>query len=111
MMGEWSLSQYVDDLPGFVPANPRLTFPSWNLRSIYAGMHTDSPENFPLPYPLVPRSQTFGNFTVTVPQVVGGGFSLFELTGVQTGRQLINLMGPTGGDTPARLRVAVVRTN
>jgi hypothetical protein len=111
IQGEWSLAQYVDDLTGFVPANPRLAFPSWNMRSIFAGMNADTSALFNPAFPLVPRAQAFGNFTVTVPLVHGGGFSLFELSGTQTGRQLIQIQGPTGGEPSARLRVAIVRTN
>jgi hypothetical protein len=117
LLAEWSLAQYVDDMPGFVPANARLTFPSWNLRSIYAGMNADfgpptySPPLFTPAFPLVPRAQAFGNFSVNVPHVLGSGFSLFELTGAQTGRQLIQIQGATGGDPSAKLRVAIVRTN
>jgi hypothetical protein len=111
ILGEWSLTQYVDDLPGFVPANPRLTFPSWDLRSIYFGSNADRPDLFPSTYPLIPRTQTFGNFSVTVPLVHGGGFALFELSGPQTGRQLVQLQGANGGDPSAKLRIAIVRTN
>jgi hypothetical protein len=69
------------------------------------------PPLFTPAFPLVPRALTYGAFTMTVPKVLGGGFSLFELSGTQTGRQLIQLQGPTGGDPSARLRVAIVRTN
>jgi hypothetical protein len=117
LLGEWSLAMYVDDLPGFTPLNARLAFPSWNLRSIYGGMHADfgpplyNPPRFNPAYPLVPRTQSFGNFAVTVDKVLGGGFALFELSGTQTGRQLIQLLGPSGGAPSPRFRVAVVRTN
>ena len=111
LLGEWALAQYVDDIPGFSPANPRLTIPSWNLRSIFAGMNADTASHYNPPFPLVPRAQTFGNFTASVAHMPGGGFSVFELSGAQTGRQLIQIQAPTGGDPSPKLRVAIVRTN
>lgn len=111
MQGEWSLAQYVDDLPGFSPVNPHLAFPSWNLRSIFAGMNADSPTQFTVAFPLVPHPVSFGVFAYPVESVTGGGFSLFELSGSQTGRQLIQLQGAGGGDPSQKLRIAVVRIN
>ena len=109
-LGEWSLAMYLDDLPGFTSVNnPRLTFPSWNLRSVFAGLNQDFPGTFNVAYPLVPRNVSFGDFDVTVVRLAGGSFAMFQLTGQQAGRQLIQLLNPNGGDPGSRLRVAIVR--
>lgn len=109
LLGEWSLALYTDDRPAFTPANPRLQFPSWNLRSIYAGLNSDFGHIFNPAFPLVPRAQNYGDFTQTVLRVTRGGFALFELSGAQVGRQFVQLQGLTTPEPGARLRVAVVR--
>ena len=74
ILGEWTLSLYLDDYPGFVSTNPRIGMPSWNYRSIFAGLNTDLPANFPVPYPLVPHPATFGDFSLAVPAVAADRF-------------------------------------
>lgn len=114
ILGEWSLALYLDDYPGFVPANARIRFPSWNLRSIYQGLHNDFCEpasctNFPRDFPLVPRTANYGDFSVTVPSVAGGTFSMFLLTANQSNRQLLQLLGATVAAADPLLRVAIAR--
>jgi hypothetical protein len=113
-LGEWSLSLYLDDYQGFTPSNPRIRFPSWNLRSIYQGLHDDfclpgSCTGYSLSFPLVPRSATYGDFVVTVPTVAGGSFSMFMVNANQTNRQLLQLLGVLAADPDASLRVAIAR--
>ena len=110
ILGEWSLAMYLDDYPGFVSLNnTRLTFPSWNLRAIFAGLNQDFPTTFNVAYPLVPRNVAFGDFNAQVSKVAGGSFAMFQLSGVQTGRQLLQLLSPNGGEPGSKLRVAIVR--
>lgn len=111
ILGEWSLALYLDDLPGFVPVNSRLQMPSWNLRSIFAGMHGDFPATFLSPFPLTPRALTYGNFSQFVSRVAGGSYAMFLLGGTQTGRQLIQLRGTSTEEPNAALRMAIVRIN
>jgi len=109
LLGEWSLSLFLDDLPGFVPGSPRLTFPSWNMSSIFAGMRGDFPNTYTRAYPLVPRAVSFGTFDVSIPSVNAGSFTMLELSGASTGRQLIQLSAPGGGAAHGAFRVAVAR--
>ena len=109
LLGEWSLTMYADDLAGVTPLDPRLTFPSWNLRSIFAGLNTDFPVDFPLSYPLVPRALAYGDFMASIGKVAGGGYALFDLNGTQSGRQLLQLQNPQGKDPSPRLRMAILR--
>ncbi len=117
-LGEWSLAMYVDDLPGFTPANPHLQFLSWNLHDIWLGMCTDlgpcaNPNNtsqlYPSSSPFNARRISYGNFNVTVTTLQGGAFSLFDLSGSQSAKQLIELRSVNGGDPPSTVRIAIVR--
>ncbi len=108
-LGEFSLALYLDDAPGFTPINPRLTFPSWNLRDIFAGMNADFGQSFyPRASPLTPTAVSFGTFLRTAT-LAGGSFSIYDITGAQSGAQLIELRGINDGPAPATVRVAVVR--
>jgi hypothetical protein len=109
LLGEWSLALYLDDRPGFTSVNPRLRMPSWNMPSLYQGMAQDFPATYTQVPPLRPRDVTYGAFEITVPTVGGGSFSLFELSGQQDGRQLIQLLGVLGSPLSPTLRVALVR--
>ena len=118
LLGEWSLAMYLDDLPGFTSGTPRIDFPSWNLRNIFAGYCADlgpctTPTNpvqlFPRPIPQQPRALTYGNFSSSLTALVGGGYALFEIGGTQTARQLLELKAPNGSDPPSTLRIAIAR--
>ncbi len=119
MLGEWSLAMYVDDFPGFTPANSHLQFPSWNLHDIWLGMCTDfgpcvNPNTLSTPYypassPFNPHFVTYGNFAVNLTTLEGGAFSIFDLSGLQSAKQLIELKSPNGGDPPSTVRIAIVR--
>jgi hypothetical protein len=109
LLGEWSLMLATDDLPAFVPFNPRLKMLSWNLRSVFGELHAEFPAKYQKPFPLTPHAVGFNDFVFQVPTLVSGGFSLFELSGPQTGSQVIHLRGLFGGAPSANLRIALVR--
>ncbi|MCX5763338.1 MAG: Ig-like domain-containing protein [Gemmatimonadetes bacterium] len=117
ILGEWSLAMYLDDLPGFTTANARIDFPSWNLRNIFLGLcgdlgpctTTNAVQQYPRPIPQQPRAVSFGNFTSVITAMVGGGYTLFDLGGTQTARQLLELKGPNGTDPPSTMRIAIAR--
>jgi hypothetical protein len=109
ILGEWSLMLATDDLPGFQPLNNRLTLPSWNLRAVFAELHGEFPSPFVKPYPLSPRQLLFGDFAVAVPTLVNGGFAAFDLSGSQSGTQIVELQNTQGGPPPSALRIAIVR--
>jgi hypothetical protein len=109
LLGEWSLALYLDDRPSFTSVNPRLRMPSWNMPSLYQGMAQDFPATYTQVPPLRPRDVSYGAFEITVPTVGGGSFSIFELSGQQSGRQLIQLLGVPGSPLSPTLRIALVR--
>jgi hypothetical protein len=117
-LGEWSLALYVDDLPGFTPTNPHLRFLSWNLPDIWLGMCSalgpcSNPNNssqlYPSSNPFASYAVAFGNFNVNLTTLGGGTFVIFDLSGLQTAKQLIELRSVNGGDPPGTVRMAIVR--
>ena len=109
LLSEFSLALALDDYPGFTATDARYSFPSWNLRSMFAGLNTDFPNTFPTATPLKVRSGGFGKFSVDVGGVRGGGFSVLQLSGTQANRQLLEFKGANGAPFPAEMRVNVVR--
>jgi hypothetical protein len=109
MLGDWSLAHAVDDYPGFVPARSQLSHPSWNTREIFETLSGEFPAVFPRAFPLATRPVTFGTFAVDVPALRAGSAAIFELSGVQRGKQLLEVRGAEGSAPAATLRIAIVR--
>jgi len=112
LLGGWALALAADDHPLLAGApSPDIQFPTWNLRSIYAGLNTDpNASGFTLAYPLVPTQLSFGSFTATALTTMrGGGAVWYEISGTQSKAQLLRLQTNTGGFPSANLRIAVTR--
>jgi hypothetical protein len=111
LVKDWSIAMVLDDYPGFTPADPRHAFAGWNARDIFAGMNRDFSNQgfFIRPFPLVPRSITFGRFGVDVSSVRGGSMAVFEVTGTQTANQMLEFRGLAGTAFPADMRVNIIR--
>ncbi|MBL0169366.1 MAG: hypothetical protein IPP90_01390 [Gemmatimonadaceae bacterium] len=109
MLADWALANAVDDLADFVPTRRQLTFPSWNVADVFAGLATTYPGSF-VASPLRARAMTFGSFTLPVAKLRAFSSSYFSFEGAQTGSQLLELRGEGGASAPpSSLRVAVVR--
>jgi hypothetical protein len=112
LLGGWSLSLAADDHPLLAgPASPDIQMPTWNFRSIYAGLNADFPSTYTLAYPLTPTQLSFGAFTAppAITTLRGGGVLWYEFSGTQTAPQLVKLQGSGGGAIPSTLRVAFTR--
>ena len=107
MLAEWSLAMAVDDYPGLTSVRPQLTFPSWQTRDIFLALNRDF-QGFPRSVPLATRMVQFGAFGTDV-SIRGGTAAIFELSGVQTAPQLLELRTSTGGAPPENIRIAIVR--
>jgi hypothetical protein len=82
----WQLANYLDDLPGFTPANPRLQYIGFNLRAALAQLNKTPA------FPLVPDS-TSGTYShagtllqgsahhVRIVQAAGASSVQFKLSG------------------------------
>jgi len=105
LLADWTLTLVADDYPGFTPAaGAKYTFPSWNTRSIWTGFNTDFPSQFP-PFPLVTHVVTFGSFNTSVT-LSGAAAAIFELSGAQATKQLLDLSSLGLSTT---IRVSILR--
>ena len=105
LLADWTLTLVADDYPGFTPAaGAKYTFPSWNMRSIWTGFNTDFPSQFPV-FPLATHPVTFGSFNTSVT-LSGAAAAIFELSGAQTTKQLLDLSGLGLSTT---IRVSILR--
>jgi hypothetical protein len=111
MDGLFTLALLADDYPGAPQgASAKYTFPSWNIPDIFSGAAADFPSEF-VGSPLRTHFVTFGDFAVSVPTLVGGSGSLFNLSGTQTGPQTFSVRAPGGGsvDPFTTLRLVILR--
>ncbi len=111
LIGGWGLALYADDYPGLVAPSADLQFPTWNLRSIYAGLNA-------LPawstrwntlYPIEPAQLRFGSFVSRVTGLRGGAHAYVEISGTPSGAQLLGLRSISGLAPPSNLRIAIAR--
>ena len=111
LVGGWSLALYADDYPGLASPSADIQFPTWNLRSIYAGLHTDASWAglYPAAFPLQPAALTFGSFTAQRAGLRGGAQAYFEISGTSSGAQLLAVRGLGGGLPSPFLRMAIAR--
>ena len=111
LIGGWGLALFADDYPGLRSPSPDIQFATWNLRSIYAGLHALPAwsTRWDKTFPIQPPQLTFGNFTSRVTGLRGGAHAFFEISGVPSGAQLVGLRSISGGVVPTTLRVAITR--
>jgi hypothetical protein len=116
MLPDFTLAMMIDDYPGGLATRPELTFPSWNTRDIMNGLFQDyqgtaQAAHYDSPWPLGggERALAFGTFDADVAGIRGGTAAFFRLSGPQEGRQLLELLGPTGAAASPTLGVAIVR--
>lgn len=99
LLARWAAALYTD---GRLPSNadPRLSFPSWNLREI--------DENLVETASLLPVSRSFGN--VNVSQTVAAGSSLYlRVSGTSQPPWALRATDSEGGALPGHMQLWVVR--
>ncbi len=117
LVAGWSLASAAAGVANFAPESARLGFPSWKQGEIFAGMHDElvlassGEPAFPLVYPLVPDTLSFGDFTANIGFLHGGGAALFDLRSATAERQPIQITAAGGEPLPADspVRTAIVR--
>jgi uncharacterized protein YjdB len=114
ILGDYALAIATDDA-GFAPLSSSITFPSWNLRDVFAGLSkaygaTGATGVFSHPYPLQPHSITYGSFSTTVSSIAGGSAAVFALTGTPFAPELFTIGSGTTGAIGSGLGLAIVRT-
>jgi len=111
LLGGWALSLAADDYPELASPGADIQMPTWNFRSIYAGLNTDFPGTYTLSYPLQPTSLTLGTAFAPVNTTImyGGGVLWYQLSGEHTEPQLIRLRGNGGAALSSNVRIAIAR--
>jgi hypothetical protein len=112
LISEWQMANYLDDLPGFTPANSRLQYASWNFRQVYGALHQQDPGNFPLSYPLVPDSTSGASYARSGSLRSGSGRHLLVVQPGSAGTVDLRLLDTDGTATVAdsvQPRVGLVR--
>ena len=72
LITEFHLANYADDLPGFTPADDRITYTSWPFRAFWASFHQQNPGGFQREYPLDP-DVTSGGYEMAGNLLAGSG--------------------------------------
>jgi len=98
LLAQWAAALYLDDR--IAGLDPRLTFTSWNLADIEAGIIE--------PAHLVPRSRGFGRFSDGV-SVRGGSTAYFLVSGDSRPATGIRARDLSDGPLPSGMRMWVVR--
>jgi hypothetical protein len=109
ILADYTLALATDDYAGFAPERPEIAFPGWDTRDIFQGFHDDFPDAYPLPFPLVPRPLSFGDFDLAVDRAQGGSASIIELSGTMDGTQLLELLSSAGGIVAPTIGLGIVR--
>jgi hypothetical protein len=111
LIGAWGLAMFADDYPGLASASPDIQFPTWNLRSIYAGLNADATwsTRWNTPFPIQPVQLPFGSFASQRTGLRGGAHAYYEISGAATPTQLLSLRAIGGGSAPALIRIAITR--
>jgi hypothetical protein len=106
----WQLSNYLDNLPGFAPADPRLQYLSWDFRYVYDTLNAQRPDLIPREYPLRPDSTT-GSYSRTGTLRGGSGRHLRVLQAANAGAIDLVLARKSGDAFPndRGVRFGVVR--
>lgn len=61
LLSDWFVANYVSDLPGF-PTPERLSYTTWDFRTLFLDLHRQSPGEFDRVFPIVPAIQNSGAF-------------------------------------------------
>jgi hypothetical protein len=103
LVGEWQLTNYLDDLPGFSVPSARLRYKSWNFRAV-----ADSNGQ---PYPLQPDSTDGTAYEHSGTLRAGSGHHVRVVQSPNAGPVDLRLTNSTGGALPATVqpRIALVR--
>ena len=111
LIGGWGLALYADDYPGLSASALDLQFPTWDMRSIYAGLNAAPSwtSRWSTPFPILPLALPYGAFTTLQLGVRGGSHVYYEFAGAVSGTQLLHLRAPGGGTASPNLRIAIAR--
>jgi hypothetical protein len=103
LVGEWQLTNYLDDLPGFSAPGARLRYKTWNFRFVA--------DTNGIPYPLVPDSTSGVGYNHSGELRAGSGRHVRVVQAPSAEAVDLTLTTPTGTALPATIepRIALVR--
>jgi hypothetical protein len=103
LVGEWQLTNYLDDLPSFSATGSRLRYKSWNFRF--------AADSNGIPYPLVPDSTDGTDYGHSGTLRAGSGRHVRVVQGPGAPGVDLRLTNATGGALPSSIepRIALVR--
>lgn len=117
MLARWSLA-LIAESRGAVAADPTLRFPSWDFADAFGGLCTNIGEcgtgprgaRFSRLRPVRPVAVSTASFSLTLPEIVPGGFAAIEVApGALGTRRLLRLRGFTTPFLPPNTRLAILR--
>jgi hypothetical protein len=103
LVGEWQLTNYLDDLPGFSAPGARLRYKTWDFRFVGASIGS--------PFPLVPDSTSGAGYSHSGELRAGSGQHVRIVQAPGSAAVDLMLTSPTGAALPATIepRIALVR--
>jgi hypothetical protein len=114
LVAEWQLAVYLDDLPGFTPLSPRLTYESWGFRTIFANNCCGPDKPFDRAFPFTPQDASSLPFSAT-GTLRGGSGTHFSLV-LPAGAPAVSILVTRSPDGPqldpaleARISIARIR--
>jgi hypothetical protein len=107
----WQMANYLDNLLGFTPVDPRLEYPSWDFRHIYDTLNFQRPDLYPREYPLAPDSTKTGLYRRNGTLRAGSGRHLRIIQAAGSGELDVAFARPDGSAFPDDrvVRLGVVR--
>jgi hypothetical protein len=111
VLAKWAAMLYVDGRPGFVPFDPEVTLPSWNLYDIYYGSATIPGGGFQLreALRLEPQTSVFGDFSRSASVRDASSYYLL-VSGASRPAVAIKARDGTDNPLPAHMQYWIVRT-
>lgn len=103
LVTQWQMANYLDNLPGFTPSDPRLQYQSWDFRQVYDSLNGG--------YPLDPDSTT-GAYSRTGELLAGSGRHVLIAQPPSSGEVDFKLTATDGTTTlpaTAQPRIGLVR--
>ncbi|HEX6106275.1 MAG TPA: hypothetical protein VFZ26_11875 [Gemmatimonadales bacterium] len=110
LVAQWQLANYVEDLDGFTPLDPRLQYTSWDFRELYQLNFEQGV--FAKPYPLTPLVTSDGQVTLSGTLRGGSGVHLRVVQPPSSAEVQLRLSGGDGltpVSAAAQPRIALVR--
>jgi hypothetical protein len=114
LVGEWQLAVWTDDLVGFTPASPRLTYELWGLRKVFQDNCCTANAPFPRPFPMQPSEVSPAVFPYLNSGTLHGGSGTHYKLTLPAGGQGADVLvsrntGTSAVDAALEARLAIVR--